>query len=222
MVETNLVRANLELAVFWKANLSNACLAYSYLVGADLTDTNLTEFELRGAELTRANLKHANLRATNLRDANLEKSNLRDASFINANLLGANLKNAYLSDTSFGNVDLSKAFGLDEIQHQSPSTIGINTIQLSRGQIPTVFLRGCGLPDWEIEAAKLHVPDLSNEDVNKILYKMYDLRASQALQIFLFISYSHGDSSFVEKLEDYLNDKGIRFWRDIHHATAGG
>ena len=37
----------------------------------------------------------------------------------------------------------------------------------------------------------------------------------------LFISYSRTDSAFVDKLEAALNEKGIRFWRDIHDATSG-
>lgn len=37
----------------------------------------------------------------------------------------------------------------------------------------------------------------------------------------LFISYSHADAAFVDRLGIALNDKDIRFWRDIHDATAG-
>ena len=37
----------------------------------------------------------------------------------------------------------------------------------------------------------------------------------------LFISYNRADSSFVDKMEDQLNGKGIRFWRDIHDMKAG-
>ncbi|HEU0295439.1 MAG TPA: toll/interleukin-1 receptor domain-containing protein, partial [Anaerolineales bacterium] len=33
--------------------------------------------------------------------------------------------------------------------------------------------------------------------------------------------YSHADTIFVNKLSDCLSDKGIRFWRDVPHATAG-
>jgi hypothetical protein len=51
---------------------------------------------------------------------------------------------------------------------------------------------------------------------------MYDLRASQAIQISpLFISYSHGDSEFVDKIGTCLTEKGIRYWRDIHDMKAG-
>jgi hypothetical protein len=37
----------------------------------------------------------------------------------------------------------------------------------------------------------------------------------------LFISYTHDDSEFVTALETKLDEKGIRYWRDVHHATAG-
>ena len=58
--------------------------------------------------------------------------------------------------------------------------------------------------------------------MDEILYKVHDIRAHQPVQISpLFISYSHADSAFVNRVEKYLNEKGIRFWRDIHHATAG-
>jgi hypothetical protein len=83
-------------------------------------------------------------------------------------------------------------------------------------------LQGCGLPDWEIESSKLYNPDLTNEEIVKIQYRMYDLRATQAIQINpLFISYSHGDAGFVDKMDKALTEKGVRFWRDIHDATAG-
>jgi hypothetical protein len=51
---------------------------------------------------------------------------------------------------------------------------------------------------------------------------MHDLRFGQALQINpLFISYNHKDGVFIDDMEKSLNEKGIRFWRDIHAATAG-
>jgi len=85
-----------------------------------------------------------------------------------------------------------------------------------------VFLRGCGLSDWEIESTKLYNPDLSNNEIDEILYKMHDLRAQQPIQISpLFISYNHTDNEFVDKLEGCLNKKGVRFWRDIYDATSG-
>lgn len=64
--------------------------------------------------------------------------------------------------------------------------------------------------------------NLTNEEINDIQYKFYDLRATQSLQISpLFISYSHGDAKFADKIEKHLNNRGIRFWRDIHDMKSG-
>jgi hypothetical protein len=112
--------------------------------------------------------------------------------------------------------------GLDKVIHGGPSTIGIDTIRKSKGEIPDKFLRGCGLSDMDIESARLYDPELSYQEIDEILYKVHDLRAWQPLQISpLFISYSHADSAFVDKMEYHLNAKGVRFWRDVHHTTSG-
>ena len=93
---------------------------------------------------------------------------------------------------------------------------------MSHGQIPLSFLRKCGLSDVDIEYTKLANPDLSNEAINMILYRIHDLRATRSIQISsLFISYSHANSNFVDKIEPKLNEEGIRFWRDVHDAKAG-
>jgi hypothetical protein len=204
---------------------------------AHLFKTNLTETKLDGADLFLADLTNANLLKANLSNANLVEANLTVAKLINcvlcgANLTAANLRVAYLEGANFegaklgwtilGTIDISKTIGLEEVIHLEPSVLGTDTIQLSRGEIPEAFLRGCGLSDWEIENVKLYNPELSNEERNKVLYKIYDLQASQAIQISpLFISYSHADTDFVDKLEGQLNAKGIRFWRDIHDMKAG-
>jgi hypothetical protein len=165
-----------------------------------------------GADLIRANLRKANLYTADLRGAILREANLTRVNFSGANF----------GYTVFGFNDLSKVIGIENVNHHFPSIIGYETFAASKGKISEIFLRGCGLRDWEIESVKLHNPDLGNEEINRILYKMYDLRASQALQISpLFISYSHGDGEFVDKLEGHLNKKGIRFWRDVYDAKAG-
>jgi hypothetical protein len=44
-------------------------------------------------------------------------------------------------------VDLTQARGLETVNIGPHSAIGIDTIYKSRGKIPDVFLRGCGVPD---------------------------------------------------------------------------
>ena len=144
------------------------------------------------------------------------------ANLSNAVLRGANLSGSVIEATVFSDIDLRTTLGLEKVEHLGPSTIGTDTLQLSQGKIPEVFLRGCGLSDWEIETAKLYNPNLSNEEINDIQYKIYDLRATRAIQISpLFISYSHSDNEFVDRMEVQLNKKGIRFWRDVHDMKAG-
>jgi hypothetical protein len=140
----------------------------------------------------------------------------------NSKLNEADFTKTFLARTIFIGNDLSDVIGLEDAWHSGPSVIGAGTIKSSKGKIPAEFLRGCGLSDWEIESAKLYDPELNNEEIKKILYKIYDIRAQQSIQISpLFISYSHADSAFVNQIEIYLNVRGIRFWRDVHHATAG-
>ena len=219
-------------AKLYGANLNEANLSGTDLRKADLRKTKLREAKLLGTRLEMANLSETNLSYAHVLGANLSGSNLDNASLNEANLKNSNLDGASLSGTDLtngllgsivlGDNDLSQTVGLETIRHQTPSTIGTNTLQKSRGNISVTFLRGCGLSDWEIESAKLYNPELSNHEIDEILYKVHDLRATQPLQISpLFISYSHVDSPFVEKIEEHLNAKGIRFWRDVHHATAG-
>jgi len=208
----NLIQANLRDANFFQANFNNADLRYTDLVRANLFAADLSSSNLIGAELSGASLDEASLRGANLFGAN----------FNGANLNYADLTKARINWTSFGNLDLSLVNGLDKVIHEGPSTLGIDTLRKSKGKIPTRFLRGCGLSDLDIESAKLNNPDLNNHELDEILYKIHDLRGNQPLQISpLFISYNHADSAFVDKMEGQLNAKGIRFWRDVHHATAG-
>ncbi len=189
---------------------------------ADLVATDLRSVDLRKADLIRADLRGANLKRAFLSEACLCGANLISANFSSASLDGAMFSESLVESTVFASTDLSTARGLDEVEHFGPSHISTDTLVESKGYIPDVFLRGCGLSDWEIEAAKLYLPDLSRKQIDDILYRVHDLRAGQALQInSLFISYTHRDGAFVDKMEKHLNEKGVRFWRDIHDATSG-
>jgi len=247
LMGAHLINANLKNADLRGANLNNAILELSHLGGADLRKAYLVRAQLRKAilqeanlegailgtaDLYRANLSRANLKRAYLVEAYLEKTNFENADLQEADLSladlsysslrGANLDHAILGNTKFGNIDLSKTKGLDEVEHDGPSTIGTNTLERSKGKISVKFLRGCGLSDVDIEYAKLANPNLSNEEINSAIYKIYDLRATRAIQINpMFISYNHNDNDFVDEIEKYLNKKGIRYWRDSHNATAG-
>ncbi len=240
--EASFIRSDSRGAKFSETNSSYVDFSGSQLDEADLSDADFTVANLSGTsikvgQLMRSNFMGAKFNGAVLIDAyldfaNFTAANLNDADLTGATLLSANLKSAKLQnvkfnktvigDTIFGEGDLSQIESAEYADHREPSTVGLDAIAFSKGKIPESFLRGCGLSDLEIEYSKLYNPDLSNEEINKIVYKIYDLRATQALQISpLFISYSHGDSVFVNRLENGLNKTGVRFWRDIHDATVG-
>jgi len=218
----NLRDADLSVSKLIRAYLSAADLKAANLKSADLTEANLSATDLWKADLFGADLKAANLFAADLREADLRETKLLRANLTGTNLTKSNFSKARLGNTIFGDADLGEIIGLDDVVHLGPSSISTDIFVRSKGKIPEVFLKGCGLSDWEIEQAKLYNPDLSNEEINNIQYRMYDLRATQALQISpLFISYSHEDGVFVDRIEIQLNKKGIRFWRDTHEMKAG-
>lgn len=225
--EADLVGANLSGVNFRRAYLSGAKLADVDLRGADLRGAKLLDADLRRAQLSEANLSATDLREANLRNADLWGTDLTGADLGGVNLSGARLRGSKISHaimvtTVIVSTDLTDVIGLEDVVHKGPSDISTSTLSLSEGKMPDTFLRGCGLSDWEIESVKLFNPDLSNEEINRILYKMYDLRATQALQISpLFISYSHADAAFVDRVGECLTKKGIRYWRDIHDMKAG-
>jgi uncharacterized protein YjbI with pentapeptide repeats len=204
------------------AQLSEADLSNADLSGTHLGSTNFRQANLKGAKFSYATLLDADLRESNLAEAKFDSTTFAVVNLTEAHLSGADFTRAFFGSVILGNNDLCDVLGLEKVEHRSSSTVGTDTIQLSRGKIPKAFLRGCGLSDADVEYSKLANPDLSSDEISKILYRIYDLRATQALQISpLFISYSHDNSQFVDKLENQLNTKGIRFWRDIHDMKAG-
>jgi len=206
--EANLPRANLTRAVLDGANLTKASLAGANLAGASLEGTDLYASNLAGAIVTNvrftrsklfganfygADLTGASFLETNLSGACLTQANLCAASLVNSQLFGTDFREANLRSTVFGNLDLESATGLKMANHYGPSTIGVDTIFLSRGQIPDMFLRGAGVPEAFIAYMKSLV-------VKPIEYYS------------CFISYSSKDEEFVRKLHLDLQGEQVRCW----------
>jgi hypothetical protein len=152
---------------------------------------------LRGAWLNGANLFGAKLTGANLHGTELTRANLNRAS-----LDGADLTDATVAYTLFAAVDLSTVKGLDTVQHERPSSIGIDTIYRSKGKIPESFLRGAGVPE------------------NFINY-MRSLTGAALDFYSCFISYSTKDQEFADRLYADLQAKGVRCWFAPHDIQGG-
>jgi hypothetical protein len=172
----------------WNKWMEENPAIYPDLEGADLREANLNEADLGGAHLFRTNLVAANLGGAELRGANLIGADLDGA-----NVRGADLNNATIGWTTFADNDLSAVKGLETVHHYAPSTIGIDTIYKSKGNIPEAFLRGAGVPEDFIVYMR------------SLVGKAIDFYSC-------FISYSSQDDAFAQRLHADLQQKGVRCW----------
>ena len=216
---TDLRWANLRETKFRQANLRQANLLGADFWGgvdfwrADLRETNLATAYLSLAYLKEANLGGAHLRLANLVGANLSEANLSeaylfDANFSGADLSGADVSRAKLAFTSLTNLDLSGVKGLSDVEHRSPSSIGVDTLMASfRGAgnrlTPelTAFFRGAGVPQELLDG----LPGIAAE------IKHYSC----------FISYGEPDVGFATRLDGDLRARNVNCWTYEKDKTVG-
>lgn len=239
--------ADLAGANLRKALLSGADLTSADLKGADLTGAKLgpmvshgsSEGVVFGREAFSTGLNNmigpeAFLRRfdvriagpTNLKSADLCDAILNDALFTGVDLSGSSLDFAEVAGVVVGygsvSTDWLRVRGIGGLHHVGPSRGAFDASRLSQGELPEAFLRGCGLLDWEIWAAKMHAPELTTSDIGTILEHVAHLKESAPIQVRpVFISYSRKDSAFVDRLASALRFKGVRFWKDTDHLVAG-
>ena len=123
-------------------DLRGVNLNWIKFVDCDLRWVNLGGADLTGADVGSSQFVGADLRGACLRDAILYDTDLSGARLESADLTGA-----VTALVVFGDNDLSTVEGLEKVEHIGPCTVGIDTIYKSKGNIPEVFLRGCGVPE---------------------------------------------------------------------------
>lgn len=92
--------------------------------------------------------------------------------------------------------------GLETVKHFGPSSIGIDTIYKSKGNIPEVFLRGAGVPEDFITYMR------------SLVGKAIDFYSC-------FISYSSKNDDFAQRLYADLQAKNVRCWKFDENAKWG-
>lgn len=228
--------ADLRGAHLSEAHLRDAVLCGAYFTGADLRRADLRGTDLRDAHLRHLNLHGVNLGGADLRNADLGGADLRDVDLGDADLGDADLTEATIhrtivcgtnldclfGETIFGRLDLTQAIGLGSAGHSAPSTVAVETLELSKGMIPEDFLRGCGLSPWEILSTKLYDPAMTPPQLVEVQYEIFDAwTKGKGMINGCFISYSWKDAKFVNKLHDRLTAEGVNVWLDRHDMVAG-
>jgi uncharacterized protein YjbI with pentapeptide repeats len=187
------MRANMSGAMLVGADLRNAFLDQARLDGARCNDAKFRAAKLANASLRGVDFSGADFRVASLRSADFRGSRLSEAVFYSTALDGADFTECSFGRTLICNVDLRRVQGLEAVHHHAPSSIGMDTILLSRGEIPESFLRGCGLPDSVIAYARS--------------------LAQTAIEFYsCFISYSHADEDLAKRLYADLQAAGVRCW----------
>ena len=161
--------------------------------GANFLKSSIICSELPYVDFSHAFLKEVNFNETALEEASFRCATLTWANFSHTKLNGADFNDAHLGWTTFGKNDLSQVQGLDTVNHLGPSVIGLETIYRSGGNIPEVFLRGCGVPE-------------------EFITYMHSL-TGKAIEFYsCFISYSSKDEEFAKRLYNDLQSEGVRCW----------
>ena len=213
LYHADLRESNLTGALFNGANMRGADLRGADLTGADLDRVILSDADLSGANLTNANLQRTSLIGTKLVGTNLTGANFAGADLVRSdltdavlsgtdlfqtriwscNLTGANLDGAALGYTVLQDCDLRAAAGLEQVRHDSPSSIGVDTIYRSGGQIPAPFLSGAGVPP-------------------SVAALQESIAGTPPAMTECYIACRDDDEGFARRLSDGLNALGVNNW----------
>lgn len=205
----NLQQSELNGANLRKANLSDAFLQDAWVTGAFLAEANMGGAKLGGCKLYGSDLSDANLRFADIHGTDLRRASLRGAILSQATITGGRWDDVDFVGATFGytilaNVNLSKSKNLDTVRHEAPSTLGMDTILKSSGNLPDNFLLGCGIPP-------------------SVITQIHSIFASQS-QNKVFLSYTHEDQAhklWAEKLAHALNARGIFVFFDKWDVAPG-
>jgi uncharacterized protein YjbI with pentapeptide repeats len=215
--QTNLSAVNFKGSNLFEANFTDALLNQADFSSLYLRNVNFTKADSKDAIFMSANIESSNLTEANfnhvfLVDAKVVRSNLHNTSlaeslisfswFVEGTFTNTDFSNAFMGSALFADCDLSTAKGLQTVQHDFASTIGIDTFYKSDGKIPEVFLRGCGVPEDFITYAK----SLTTNPID-----FYSC----------FISFTEKDDAFSERLYNDMQAKGVRCWRWKEDAKWG-
>jgi uncharacterized protein YjbI with pentapeptide repeats len=209
MYKTDFSKANLNFADFGRTELNMGVQFTAEIRDSNFSEAHLGYTSFIGASLSRISFKGTKFFRTNFSEANLAEIDLSSAYLDSVNFSKANLHSLNLGQTkilriTFDDVDLSEMDGLEQVEHLAPSSVGIDTIYKSKGNIPEVFLRGCGVPE------------------NMITFMHSLAGQAKAFEFYsCFISYSSKDTDFAERLHADLQSKGVRVWYFPEDAKWG-
>lgn len=165
---------------------------------------------------------HSNIVRTKFTSASLRQSIFFFGILSRAHLAGADLTGAFFGNIVLHDLDFTGAIGLSKVVHRAPSAVTSNTLRRARTPEVLRFLARCGLNEIEVLFGAIWQPGLSPSQMTDVAYDIAQKRSLGPILVNpLFISYSHEDHAFVDRLQPELERIGIRCWRDVKRLTVG-
>ena len=174
----------------------------------DFSRMCLNLFDLSGALLSGANLEACHLNGTRLIEADLRGANLKGASLEEADFTRATFGYTTLADVSLVGVK-----GLGSVRHVTFSPVDTATLHLT-----ATFLKS-GASDQQ--AAEIELFLRSAGVPNDLLGLFRSWAGRDDRYVSCFISYSHSDKPFAERLWDALAARGVTCWLDSKDMFPG-
>ena len=183
------------------ADLSGVDLAGAAFANMSLNGTYLALAELSEADFTRTFCRNMSFARANLTGAKFRASYLDNVAFIGANLTETDFGSAWLQDCVFANLDLSSTKGLESAL-VSTSSVGLETLYKSSGNVPDELLSSVGVPKAAVAAVKAIVA------------------AGTSVYCSCLIRHDRADRSFARRLHDRLRRQGVHCWLDENDAAC--
>jgi hypothetical protein len=200
---------NLPNEVFTGLDLHDRDFGRAYLRGAKFTNCDLSGVNFADADLSNANFRGAKCQDVdfsnaNLSGANFYQANLQGAVFLECNLFLTVFRESEMGQTVFANLDLETCVGLETVKHLGRSSVAVECLYRSGGNLPIKFFKGIGLPQVLLD----YLPAL--------------IEADRPIQFHsCFISYSHTDEAFARKLWNSLRNERVRVWYAPEEMEGG-
>ena len=221
LVEAGFAGAILEGSRFAVANAYHANFVGARLAGATLNQTRLYGANLSHSDLRKASLNEANAAGARFIRADLSGAFLDLGNFARANFTGAEFTGAVFSATVLCSAFFEGAKGLETCDFRGPCMIDQRAIAMAL--IPDEFLRGCGLRDWEIDAARISREKLPASEIQELAHSVAVRRLGQDPIQFhdCVISYSSRDEGIARRIQDDLVHIGVQSWFAPEDLRAG-
>jgi uncharacterized protein YjbI with pentapeptide repeats len=195
LTAANLSKAKVLHSVIKHSSLFGGIFSDADFAGCEFLDCQMMHSNFHGASFTKCILISSDVKSANFHETDFSDARLVNVHFYQSELRRTCFQRSAFTYVNFSDCDLSAAEGLDTVLHDTPTSLGLDTIYRSGGRISEPFLRNSGVPDGFITQMRSLVS------------------AEGGIEFYsCFISYSSRDGEFAKRLHGRMRDAHLRVW----------